>query len=156
MNQSSCSAVVHSLQPPSTHSVTTHFQRTPRNSSYSRSLVDSSCPNHQIPCSETVERYRCKLCSPSVPLSLSLSPTYDVLLVLQQGYIQHHQICISLSECDVTGQNHITALSSNCPPFSIRLLIRSWKWRSSVFQWIAARSRRESLMTTVRHTRTNF
>lgn len=52
------SAVVHSLQAHLIHSAMTLFQPAPRNSSFSRSLVDSSCPNHQTPCWGTVERYK--------------------------------------------------------------------------------------------------
>lgn len=39
-------------------SVTTLFPPIPRSNSFSRSSVGSSCPNHQIPCWATAERYR--------------------------------------------------------------------------------------------------
>ena len=111
INQWSCSAVLRSLQAPSTHSVMTRSQLTLRSSSFSRSLVDSSCPNHQTPCWATVERYKCTkhtLCANFLHLSsfsVSLSHTHThkhthALLYStsqrcsacsQQKYIQHHK-----------------------------------------------------------------
>lgn len=64
-----------SLQAPSTHSVMTRFQLTPRSSSFSRSLVDSSCPNHRTPCWETAERFK-HAHSPSVSVSISQTHTH--------------------------------------------------------------------------------
>lgn len=77
------SVVVHFLQAHLIHSAMTLFQPAPRSSSFSRSLVDSSCPNHQTPCWGTVERYKdtstqMRSCSFSLPFPpfLSYSPNY--------------------------------------------------------------------------------
>lgn len=70
------SAVVHSLQAHLIHSAMTLFQPAPRSSSFSRSLVDSSCPNHQTPCWGTVERYKDTTNTPMFSLSLTLSHTH--------------------------------------------------------------------------------
>lgn len=128
----------------------TRFQRTLRSNSFSRSLVDSSCPNHQTPCWETVERYECTkthtLCTHTLHLSFSLSLSLALALLYlttqgfsvysQQKYIQHHNRKYN---------------SFYCPLFFIRLLIHLSKWKSSVCQLIAARNRQELLMTTVSH-----
>lgn len=134
INQCSCSAVFHPLQAPSTHSVMTRFQLTPRSNSFSRSLVDSSYPNPQTPCWGTVERYKhAKTHTHCCTIILENSETCS-----QQKYIQCHKIkYISFFYCLFS---------------SIRLLIHSLKWRSSVCQSIAARNRHELLMTTVRYT----
>lgn len=76
------SAVVHYLQAHLIHSAMTLFQPAPRSSSFSRSLVDSSCPNHQTPCWGTVERYKetstqMHPCSFSLSLSFSLFHTHQ-------------------------------------------------------------------------------
>ena len=87
INHSSCSALFHSLQAPSTRSVMTRFQLTLRSNSFSRSLADSSCPNRQIPCWETAERYKYTkthtLCAHIVHLSFSLSTLFSLLLAAQ-------------------------------------------------------------------------
>lgn len=116
------SAVVHSLQAHLIHSAMTLFQPAPRSSLFSRSLVDSSCPNHQTPCWGTVERYK-DTSAQMHPCSLSLSHTL---------------------KCPKTKRN------SSVPSF--RLSIHLWKWRSSACQWIAVRNRQELLTTMVRGT----
>lgn len=77
------SAVVHSLQAHLIHSVMTLFLPAPRSSSFSRSLADSSCPNHRTPCWGTVERYKdtssqIHPCSCLLSLSLSLTSTHTL------------------------------------------------------------------------------
>lgn len=47
-----------SFQAHLIRSVTTLFPPIPRSNSFLRSSVGSSCPNHQIPCWATAERYR--------------------------------------------------------------------------------------------------
>lgn len=118
------SAVVHSLQAHLIHSVMTLFQPAPRSSSFSRSLVDSSCPNHQTPCWGTVERYK-DTSTQMCPCSLALSRS-------------HTHTKMSKNKADLFSI------------LSFRLLIHLWKWRSSACQWIAARNRPESLTTMVR------
>lgn len=92
INQCSCSAVLRSLQAPSTHSVMTRSQLTLRSSSFSRSLVDSSCPNHQTPCWATVERYKCTKnihCVPASSICLhSLSHTHALTSTHMHCYTQ--------------------------------------------------------------------
>lgn len=119
------SAVVPSLQAHLIHSAMTLFQHAPRSNSFSRSLVDSSCPNHQTPCWGTVERYKdtstkkyAHILSPSLTLSHTL-------------------------EHPKTRQNSF---------LSLRLSIHLSKWRSSASRWTAVRNRQESLTTMVRGT----
>lgn len=133
INQS-YSPVFQFLKAPSIHSVMTRFQLTPRSNSFSRSLVDSSCPNHQTPCWGTVERYKHTkthtLGAHILHLSFSLSLSLRLSTCSRRPKIKYNTFyCL----------------------FSIRLLILSWKWRSSVCQLIAARTRHELLMIMVSH-----
>lgn len=126
------STVVHSLQAHLIHSVMTLFLPAPRSSSFSRSLADSSCPNHRTPCWGTVERYKDTI-SQIHPCSCLLS------------------LSLPLSHFDT----HIETSQNKAEIFSIlsaRLSIHLSKLRSLVCQWIAVRNRQESLTTMVRGT----
>lgn len=121
--QSCCSAVFHCHQVHSTHSAMTRFQHILKSSWFWRSLVDSSCPNHQTPCWGTEERYKHPETHETVNIQLTCTRFQIVNLTIHK-----------------------------CSTFSIRLLIHSLKWRSSDCQSTAARNRHELLTTTVRCT----